>query len=148
MTLKGTGALSRCKPWSGGGCFVTECCTIHTQRLGKGFSCTRLAAFQTLGLYQTSCAQLTIVMLAGRDMLLCVLTTWYINISIAPIEQHIFMLPLRSHSAHVHDKERAMPFVRHCLSLAYLLRCCFLHTSMQTHLWHVWHLCKHSCTYM
>ena len=81
----------------------------------------RLAAFQTLGLYQTSCAQLTIVMLAGRDMLLCVLTTWYINISIAPIEQHIFMLPLRSHSAHVHDKERAMPFVRHCLSLAYLL---------------------------
>ena len=34
----------------------------------------RLAAFQTLGLYQISCAQLNIEMRTCRDKLLCVLT--------------------------------------------------------------------------
>ena len=93
----------------------------------------RLAAFQPLGLYQINCAQLTIVMMACRDMLLCVLTTWYI--SIVPIKQHIFMLPLRSHSAHVHDKGRAMQFV----ITACLWRIYFSAVAFCTH------LCRHIC---
>jgi hypothetical protein len=95
----------------------------------------RLAAFQTLGLHQTSCAQLTIEMMACHDVLLCVFTTWYI--SIVPIEQHIFMLPLRSHSAHVHTKGRAMQFVIVCT--ACLWRIYLGDTALCTH------LCRHIC---